>query len=91
MTFCYRFLFILFLSQRGLDIESLFHKPVIEAVPQVKDAYLKKIATPMDFGTIEKQLRKYDYMSQIQQDIILVYRNCCDFNGLDSEYGQYAM
>ena len=54
--------------------------------------YLKKIKTPMDFQTIEDEcLDTYDEIAQMQDDLALTFRNCCHYNGAESEFGLIAM
>jgi Bromodomain len=71
--------------QRDLDAEQLFWVPVAEAYPDLGDAYLAHISEPMDFRTIEEErLLYYTSITQLQDDLILVFRNCMDFNEPDS-------
>jgi Bromodomain len=71
--------------QRDLDTEQLFWIPVAEAYPDLGDAYLAHISEPMDFRTIEEErLLYYSSITQLQDDLILVFQNCMDFNEPDS-------
>lgn len=60
-----------------------FFSPVVEQLPQVAEAYLAKIAQPMDFSIIHDEL----FVSQSIADarefadmVVLVFQNCVDFN-----------
>jgi superfamily I DNA/RNA helicase len=71
--------------QRDLDTEQLFWVPVAEAYPDLGDAYLAHISDPMDFRTIEEErMLYYTSITELQDDLILVFRNCMDFNEPDS-------
>jgi hypothetical protein len=73
-----------------LDNLSLFAVPVVEAVPEVKKEYERMIESPMDLRTIrEERVMQYESISELQQDLILMYQNCCRFNE-GTEYFDYA-
>lgn len=75
-----------------LDEDGLFATPVVEQVPDLKDLYLTKIKSPMDFRTIkEERSQYYESIQELQDDIILTFRNCAMFNEPGSEYHQFAM
>jgi hypothetical protein len=74
-----------------LDIDAIFYAPVTEKFPELEKRYLELIQKPMDFMTIEKSIRKYQDIHDLQQDILLVFKNCCAFNGQNSEIGKYAV
>jgi hypothetical protein len=75
-----------------LDEDRLFVTPVIEAVPDLRKSYTAKIKYPMDFRTIrEERIPVYMSIQQLQDDLILVFRNCAIFNGETSSFGAYAM
>jgi len=75
-----------------LDTLNLFCHPVCEEFPDVADRYLREVKNPMDFHTIEHgRLSKYVHISQLQEDLILTFRNCCVFNQESSEYYSYAL
>jgi hypothetical protein len=74
------------------DTAGLFSKPVIEAHPAIADAYLNTIYTPMDLRTIEEdRVNAYSSIHMLQDDLILMFRNCCVFNGNDSDLGNMAV
>lgn len=74
------------------DYDGMFHKPIAESYPEVAESYLAEIKTPMDFSTIRNErLKKYRVVSDLQNDLILVFRNCCTFNDPTSDYGEHAM
>lgn len=74
------------------DDQETFATPVIETYPDMTDAYTSMIKEPMDIRTIEEErMHTYTDISQLQDDLILMYRNCCTFNGPDSILGQYAV
>ena len=65
---------------------------MIEAFPEVEDEYLGVVKYPMDFRTIEEErLPDYGNISELQDDLILTFRNCCEFNSDNPEYYNYAM
>ena len=79
-------------TQEEFDQSKLFHKPVIDQHPEVEEAYLKKIETPMDFSTIRNErLSGYRVLSDLQNDLILVFKNCCTFNSVKSQFWNYAV
>jgi len=74
------------------DTSGIFSKPVIEAHPAIADAYLNVIDTPMDLRTIEEErVNVYSSIHMLQVDLVLIFRNCCTFNGQDSDLGQIAI
>lgn len=75
-----------------LDEDGLFARPVIEQVPELREAYLAQIDEPMDFRTIEEEkVPAYPHIRELQYDLILVFRNCATFNDPGSEYHAFAM
>eukprot|EP00536_Pseudo-nitzschia_multiseries_P002298 jgi/Psemu1/322494/estExt_fgenesh1_pg.C_300048 len=73
------------------DRDGLFSKPVIEAYPDIADAYLSIIETPMDLRTIEEErVNIYSSIKMLQKDLIVMFRNCWLYNGQDSEFGAIA-
>lgn len=80
-------------EMRKLDsTREAFKIPVVEAFPAIKVAYRRVVKNPMDFRTIEEErLPIYESISQLQEDLILVFQNCVDFNGKDTEFGVYAI
>ena len=75
-----------------LDEDGIFAAPVVEQVPDIKDEYHAQIGTPMDFRTIEEERKQY-YASirELQEDLILVFRNCATFNEPSSMYHLFAL
>lgn len=74
------------------DTSGLFATPVIEAHPEIADAYLSIIDMPMDLRTIEEErLNMYTSIQMLQDDLVLMYRNCCTFNGVESSLGEIAV
>jgi hypothetical protein len=74
------------------DVQGIFSKPVIEAHPAIADAYLDTIDTPMDLQTIEEErVNVYTSIHMLQDDLVLMFRNCCKFNGQDTDFGQIAI
>ncbi|KAL7465634.1 hypothetical protein ACHAXS_005941 [Conticribra weissflogii] len=77
---------------RSLDTEKCFENPVHEEYPDMADEYLKMVSKPMSFSTIEQlQIPNYESIGELQEDLILTFRNCCVFNGEDSEFHGQAM
>ena len=76
---------------RGLDREGLFERPVVEQLPELANVYREVVSTPMDFQTIEgERVHSYTSIQGLQNDLVLVFQNCIQFNGANTEYGQTA-
>jgi len=76
---------------KHLDSENLFKTPVIEQIPQIKKEYLSVIDKPMDFRSIEDhRLSSYNEISELQDDLILIFKNCCMYNEVGSSYWEYS-
>jgi len=76
----------------ALDEEGLFSKPVVEQAPGLREIYLATIESPMDFRTIEEDRSQYyETIQELQDDLILIFRNCATFNNPSSEYHSFAM
>lgn len=74
------------------DNLELFGIPVIEAYPDIADAYLEKVDEPIDLRTIgEERVYQYQNIQALQKDLIQMLQNCVTFNGAGTDYGQYAM
>jgi Bromodomain len=74
------------------DDQNAFSLPVLEAYPELLDDYTSLIKEPMDLRTIvEERMHTYTSIQQLQDDLILIYRNCCTFNGEGSFLAKYAM
>ena len=77
---------------RELDEWNMFAVPVCEAFPEVADDYKAIVTNPMDLRTIEEErLPTYGLLAELQEDLILTFKNCCVFNGEGSEYYGYAI
>jgi len=76
---------------KKMDTDKNFYYPVVESFPVLKDTYLNMITTPMDFHTIKKErIGSYQVISDLQQDLILIFSNCCSFNVKGSEIWNYT-
>lgn len=74
------------------DQDGTFNAPVLESYPDIAESYLSLVDHPMDLRTIEEdRMQRYLSIKELQDDLILMFKNCCDFNGADSDMGQYAM
>lgn len=74
------------------DQEGIFSIPVLESNPEIADAYLELIKEPMDLRTIEEErIPQYESIKELQDDLVKMLENCCDYNGTDSYFGQYAL
>eukprot|EP00531_Pseudo-nitzschia_arenysensis_P009052 CAMPEP_0116157440 /NCGR_PEP_ID=MMETSP0329-20121206/23345_1 /TAXON_ID=697910 /ORGANISM="Pseudo-nitzschia arenysensis, Strain B593" /LENGTH=2316 /DNA_ID=CAMNT_0003654547 /DNA_START=150 /DNA_END=7100 /DNA_ORIENTATION=- len=74
------------------DEGGIFASPVLEAHPGLIDAYLNVIDMPMDRRTIEEdRMNIYTEIHMLQDDLIRIFRNCCAFNGAESELGAIAI
>ena len=63
-----------------------------EAYPEVAAEYRRAITRPMDFRTIEEErLPRYKSIREFQEDLVLTFTNCIEFNGADSELGQLSL
>lgn len=64
------------------------HKPFLEPVnAEEYPTYYEVIKRPIDLTMIEKKMNAWQYTSQQQflDDMALLHRNCCTFNGADSK------
>ncbi len=60
-----------------------FAKPVLEAWPDIRNAYLLVVPRPMDLGTMKKKVKggtAYTSFDALDQDAQLVFDNCMAFN-----------
>lgn len=79
------------LVQMELDEDNLFKMPVVKAFPEVGEAYLQRIASPMDFRTIEEErIHRYRSIRELQEDLVLVFGNCMEYNGEGTDYYETA-
>lgn len=75
-----------------LDVDELFAIPVIEKFPEVEKDYVAIVESPMDFRTIEEdRLPYYEHIQELQDDLILVFRNCATFNDTSTVFHSFAM
>lgn len=70
--------------------------PFLEPVNPVREQcpdYLVRIKKPMDYGTIRKRLEKslYSNPEEIAIDMRQVKANCCQYNGEDHQFSQWAV
>lgn len=95
VQFSHHLFFLSHSQQRELDTLELFSRPVCEAYPIIAEEYLSVVKTPMDFQTIEEErLPKYENITELQDDIMLTFRNCCVYNGevsLQKKYYKYSL
>jgi hypothetical protein len=78
--------------QQEEDSEGIFAEPVAEAYPEVARDYAEAIKKPMDFRTInEERLPWYKSADELRRDLLLVFNNCIQFNGEESEFSILAM
>jgi len=64
-----------------------FAKPVFEAHPAITDVYLSVIENPIDLRTIrEERIHYYNSIHMLQEDLVLMFRNCCTFNAPNTEF-----
>jgi hypothetical protein len=79
-------------SKVVFDAEGIFHAPVTKLYPEIARDYMKKVKTPLDFATIRNErLQKYRVVSDLQNDLTLVFRNCCTYHKVNTVYWEYAM
>lgn len=53
--------------------------------PAYADTYAAKVPNPIDLGTIEMKVKNemYSSIDELRVDVILLYQNSVDFNGID--------
>ena len=74
------------------DKDDVFKAPVVETYPELAASYLETIENPMDLRTIdEERIHLYESITMLQEDLILMFRNCCTFNAPDSDLWHYGM
>lgn len=67
----------------------IFEDPVTESIAP---GYHEQISMPMDYVTVESRLEKKHYTTreEFETDIKLIFNNCIEYNGDDSEYSDLA-
>jgi hypothetical protein len=62
-----------------------FKAPVKQLWPEYADTYAVKVPNPIDLGTIEIKVKNDIYLSidEFRADVILLYQNSVDFNGIE--------
>jgi hypothetical protein len=67
----------------------IFNEPVVPEKLGIND-YFDIIKNPMDFGTIDKKLKHHEYlnMQSFLSDVELVFENCLNYNGEQSQVSQ---
>lgn len=63
---------------------------MIDTNPELAEHYLKKIEHPMDLQTIRDKISSYRVISELQDDLIIMFKNCYDFNTKKSGLKEYA-
>jgi len=75
-----------------LDVDKVFHYPVLDLHPDISNEYLSIVSEPMDFQTIKStRINTYRVISDLQQDLIKVFQNCCEYNRQGSAIWKYAV
>ena len=75
----------------NLDTDGIFAIPVLESYPELETDYLTVVDTPMDLRTIEEErLHEYESIKELQNDLILMFKNCCAFNETGTDLWCYA-
>lgn len=73
------------IAQRGQGKN--FKRPVVELWPSFADAYLAKVHSPIDLGTMQTKIinKIYQTMEEVKADARLLYDNAVTFNGADHD------
>ncbi|CAJ1969682.1 unnamed protein product [Cylindrotheca closterium] len=75
----------------NLDTDDTFAIPVLESYPDLANDYLTIVDVPMDLRTIrEERVPLYESIKELQKDLILMFKNCCDFNETGTDLWNYA-
>lgn len=74
---------------RKLEDSWVFEDPVTE---DIAPGYFDVVEKPMDYSTVEKKIEKGSYVGKEEfiADVELIFNNCKDYNGEDSEYYDLA-
>ena len=74
------------------DAENNFAAPVLETFPGIEAKYLDKVDNPIDLRTIRaERVKSYDCIVELQRDLLLMFENCCRFNGKRAKLTKYAL
>jgi hypothetical protein len=67
----------------------VFEDPVTESIAP---GYHEQISMPMDYSTVESRLEKRHYSTreEFETDVKLIFNNCIEYNGVESEYSELA-
>jgi bromodomain-containing factor 1 len=70
-----------------------FKAPVEQLWPDCAESYAAKIPNPIDLGTIETKIKSnmYQSMDAFKADVLLLYQNSVDFNGIDHAITRAAL
>ncbi len=62
-----------------------FMAPVKQLWPECADAYAARVPNPVDLGTIKMKVKNniYHSMDDFRADVVLLYENSLNFNGID--------
>lgn len=62
-----------------------FKAPVEQLWPECAAAYALKVPNPIDLGTIQVKVKnnKYSSVDNFRADVVLLYQNSVNFNGID--------
>jgi len=71
----------------SLDRNRFFSSKVTD---EIAPGYSNEIRNPMDFGLIKRKLSNYNRFDSFDKDVLLVYNNCIQFNGIESVLGSIA-
>ncbi|KAH9227341.1 hypothetical protein K456DRAFT_927426 [Colletotrichum gloeosporioides 23] len=70
-----------------------FKDAVVKMWPSLADSYILRVKNPMDIGELERNLRdnKYSSLRKFKDDLGLIYKNSCTFNGVNNEITSAAL
>lgn len=71
---------------RKVDRDGMFAAPVLEIYPDLESEYLEVVETPMDLRTIEEErVCQYQSITELQDDLKLMFNNSLSFNEAGTE------